>query len=117
MIEKKTYSSLRSYKLESKDLDGFELIVFTNTKLSSDFFNVYLYQGDKVDLEVGKIMETITTTDEGEEESSQQRPIAKIRRLNDKTCHCEFLHEPDNDHLNEVADMVRNLIALFDIFN
>jgi len=105
----------------SSCLDSTQLLLVTNTKLSSDFANVYLHHQDvkEDDDVVGKIVETTTLIGETEEEGdvtrSKTRVIATVRKLQGGTgsasssttvCHCHFSAEPNPQHCNDVASML-----------
>jgi len=87
----------------SAGVDGVQVLIVTNTKISRDFVDVYTDSSNEV---VGLVKETTTSQQDGEEETETVKTIGVLKKINNQICLCDFLSEPATDNLNEVAGKV-----------
>jgi len=111
----------RSYELDEtvgKPLENVELLIVTNSKLSSDFVNVYidhqrLQQEDNKSMGQIKLIETtsvVNKENQGEVDEKKVAAIGTIKLIGGKNsaavCHCHFSMEPHQDSLNDLTEKI-----------
>ena len=92
----------------SAGVDGVQVLIVTNTKISRDFVDVYTDSSNEV---VGFVKETTTSQQDDEEETGSVKTIGVLKKINNQICLCDFLSEPATDNLNEVAGKVSTYLS------